>query len=573
MSGREERTVLFQLPSLVSGQLICTQGTLAGRSWSLSAGTFVIGRQPGCDLTLATEPGVSKLHAKILAEGDHYALLDNESRNGTIVNGRPIQKARLKSGDEIRICNCVLRFTQTGEGLPTSMEGPPTSGEDEPSFDVSGGTSPEVSAHEAAEMTDPGAAPSSMSIAPMPVSSPMIEVPEPQVAAPHQATAMLPGPGRESSAAPTVEYSASSVEAPYLPPEERVASAIPWFTAGLVLMVVAGAGAWASLRFFGEELLGPMPTALAAADDASADPIAREKAAEARRAARDDEGLADTAPVAEAVGDDDARANAEAVDDAVGDEDEGTEVPKVPAAEAVAAADEPAAPVVAARKPPKPKKPSPVVAEEPVADEAEKPVKAVSASAGPTKWYAVVVEREGPVAVKTRAGGTVASVAASDGGAVKKGELLFSFEDAGSDEITNLRANIEALEAVAESQPSAQEMLDREREKLKRLLAKRGDVNVTAPASGKLQGFAVKVGDKLSAGAAVASVERGGEKLVVTTSAGDGKRLKRGGSVELKTRSGNASGRVVSVKRRGASAQVIIETDAASDDVSEARFP
>ena len=39
MSG-PERTVMFQLPSVLAGTLACVGGTLAGRSWELSAGTF-----------------------------------------------------------------------------------------------------------------------------------------------------------------------------------------------------------------------------------------------------------------------------------------------------------------------------------------------------------------------------------------------------------------------------------------------------------------------------------------------------------------------------------------------------
>src|SRR4051812_3944804 len=111
--SRDEKTVVFQLPTTISGQLACIGGTVAGRSWQLSAGTFVIGRsETECDLGLPAEQGVSKVHAKIICESESYTLVDNESRNGTLVNGAPIQRVRLKDGDEIRICNCVLRFTQ-----------------------------------------------------------------------------------------------------------------------------------------------------------------------------------------------------------------------------------------------------------------------------------------------------------------------------------------------------------------------------------------------------------------------------------------------------------------------------
>lgn len=112
--SNEERTVIFQLPTVVSGSLACMEGTVTGRTWRLSAGTFVIGRSDECDLHLPAEPGVSKVHAKILAEGDHYVLEDNESRNGTIVNGHVVRRVMLADGDEIQICGCRLRVTQTG---------------------------------------------------------------------------------------------------------------------------------------------------------------------------------------------------------------------------------------------------------------------------------------------------------------------------------------------------------------------------------------------------------------------------------------------------------------------------
>lgn len=123
--SREDRTVVFQLPTLISGQLACIEGTVAGRSWPLSAGTFVIGRETTADLPLPQEPGVSKVHAKIVAEGDHYTLYDAESRNGTIVNGQPVQRIVLNAGDEIRVCGCVLRFTQEG-GNPQSRQAMPS---------------------------------------------------------------------------------------------------------------------------------------------------------------------------------------------------------------------------------------------------------------------------------------------------------------------------------------------------------------------------------------------------------------------------------------------------------------
>ncbi len=111
---KSEKTMMFALPNALSGQLACVAGSVAGRSWDLSAGTFAIGRVDDNDLALSQEPGVSKVHAKIVGQGDRYLIVDCESRNGTLVNGVPVQRADLYDGDEIKICGCTLRFTQKG---------------------------------------------------------------------------------------------------------------------------------------------------------------------------------------------------------------------------------------------------------------------------------------------------------------------------------------------------------------------------------------------------------------------------------------------------------------------------
>jgi hypothetical protein len=106
-----ERTMMFQLPNQLSGKLVCVGGVLAGRTFDLSGGTFTIGRAAENDLCLVHEPGVSKLHAKIVGQGVGYTIVDCESRNGTFVNNEAVGPQRgLRDGDEIRICGCVLRL-------------------------------------------------------------------------------------------------------------------------------------------------------------------------------------------------------------------------------------------------------------------------------------------------------------------------------------------------------------------------------------------------------------------------------------------------------------------------------
>ena len=47
-------------------------------------------------------PSVSKRHARLIVEDDHYFLFDLDSSNGTFVNGKRIKEARLEDGCEVR---------------------------------------------------------------------------------------------------------------------------------------------------------------------------------------------------------------------------------------------------------------------------------------------------------------------------------------------------------------------------------------------------------------------------------------------------------------------------------------
>ena len=84
----EDKTTLFRMPGGLMGELKCNRGVRQGESFPLSAGTFTIGRDKTNDLDLSRESGVSKIHSKIIAENEIYILVDNESRNGTLLNGK-----------------------------------------------------------------------------------------------------------------------------------------------------------------------------------------------------------------------------------------------------------------------------------------------------------------------------------------------------------------------------------------------------------------------------------------------------------------------------------------------------
>ena len=68
------------------------------------AGEIHIGSSEGSDLRFDPEiyPSVSEQHATLAFECSLYVLYDNDSAQGTFVNGRRVSLARLQNGDEIQ---------------------------------------------------------------------------------------------------------------------------------------------------------------------------------------------------------------------------------------------------------------------------------------------------------------------------------------------------------------------------------------------------------------------------------------------------------------------------------------
>lgn len=98
---------------------------LPSDQFTAGKGTFTIGRVAGNNLPLNNQK-VSRHHADITWENDHYTIEDLESSNGTLLNDarlEPRQPAVLKVGDVIRIGPFALTLVSIdmGENAP-----PPT---------------------------------------------------------------------------------------------------------------------------------------------------------------------------------------------------------------------------------------------------------------------------------------------------------------------------------------------------------------------------------------------------------------------------------------------------------------
>jgi hypothetical protein len=87
------------------------KGFRAGRELILSKDETTVGRGEACDIGLFGDSQLDRLHARILLEGRRYLLADNGTQTGTFLNDRRITAPTpLKSGDEIRVGNSILRF-------------------------------------------------------------------------------------------------------------------------------------------------------------------------------------------------------------------------------------------------------------------------------------------------------------------------------------------------------------------------------------------------------------------------------------------------------------------------------
>jgi hypothetical protein len=82
---------------------------LAGLEFSLNRASLVMGRTDENEIVL-NHRSISRHHAKIVREGDHYTIVDLQSANGVRVNGEDYERIELHPGDVIELGHVKLRF-------------------------------------------------------------------------------------------------------------------------------------------------------------------------------------------------------------------------------------------------------------------------------------------------------------------------------------------------------------------------------------------------------------------------------------------------------------------------------
>ena len=116
---KEQHTIVLQRPSFQApldlpteykiASLTVVEGADLDSYLAFGEKKIFLGRRERSDFIL-TDPNASRVHASIRYERHRHFLQDEESTNGTLLNGRPVLESWLRHGDEIQIGNSVLRY-------------------------------------------------------------------------------------------------------------------------------------------------------------------------------------------------------------------------------------------------------------------------------------------------------------------------------------------------------------------------------------------------------------------------------------------------------------------------------
>ena len=88
--------------------------TVAGRRHEITAPRMTLGRSRECDVRVA-DVNISRRHAELRQEGATYWIVDLGSMNGIEVNGKRVDRERLRDGDRITLGSTEIVF---GRSLP-----------------------------------------------------------------------------------------------------------------------------------------------------------------------------------------------------------------------------------------------------------------------------------------------------------------------------------------------------------------------------------------------------------------------------------------------------------------------
>jgi pSer/pThr/pTyr-binding forkhead associated (FHA) protein len=113
--GAADKTVVMRKDTGTAARtpsVVVRQGKEPGRTYDMRKDHVSIGRSRESDIFLE-DLAVSRLHATIYRdEMGGYLLRDENSANGTSVNGQRVSECALQEGDEIQLGQTILAFVR-----------------------------------------------------------------------------------------------------------------------------------------------------------------------------------------------------------------------------------------------------------------------------------------------------------------------------------------------------------------------------------------------------------------------------------------------------------------------------
>lgn len=102
--------------------LFAVSGPQKGALYSLSQGTYLIGRAPDQADIVQTGRGISRTHARVEVGPNHIQVADLNSTNGLVVNGEKVEQCTLNPGDTVSLgSESSLRMSLLDPAVEDSM--------------------------------------------------------------------------------------------------------------------------------------------------------------------------------------------------------------------------------------------------------------------------------------------------------------------------------------------------------------------------------------------------------------------------------------------------------------------
>ena len=104
-------TVMFNKNTMSAGTRVCLYDFNKDRRYPLIGLRVTLGRGTDNDIVIS-DPGTSRHHAEIVFNGESWTVRDNNSTNGTYLNGEPVTQHVLSRGDVVELGTTRLEFRE-----------------------------------------------------------------------------------------------------------------------------------------------------------------------------------------------------------------------------------------------------------------------------------------------------------------------------------------------------------------------------------------------------------------------------------------------------------------------------